>query len=97
MSKARDFMETILSDRGDRFESTVKALRDAGFLAASYSKGDAFTPAQITLDNGITITIDKDSGAYEIKPDAIYTNQLHKKQRFFNPNDLIQALAQVIK
>jgi hypothetical protein len=100
MSKAKEFLkvhETILSDIGDRFESTVKALRDAGFLTATYSKGDAFTPAQITLDNGIVISIDNDSGNLEIQPDAKYGAALHKKQRFFTPGDLIQALSGMTK
>lgn len=98
MSKAGDFIkvhETILSDIGDRFESTVKALRDAGFLAATYSKGDSFTPAQITLDNGIVITIDNETGAYDIKPDQRYAASIHKRQRFFSPGDLIQSLSQM--
>jgi len=98
MSKAKEFLkvhETILSDVGDRFESTVKALWDAGFLAACFSKGDAANPACITLDNGIVITIDNDSGAYDIKPNQRYAAALHKRQRFFSPGDLIQALAQM--
>jgi hypothetical protein len=98
MSRAKEFLkvhETILSDIGDRFESTVKALRDAGFLAATYSKGDAFTPAQITLDNGIVISIDNETGAYDIKPDQRYAASLHKKQKLFTPGDLIQSLSQM--
>ena len=98
MSKAKEFLkihETILSDIGDRFESTVKALRDAGFLAASFSKGDAANPAEITLDNGIVISIDNNTGTYDIKPDQRYAAALHKRQRFFSPGDLIQALSQM--
>jgi hypothetical protein len=98
MSKAREFMkmhETILSDIGDRFETTVKALRDAGFLSAAYSKGDAANPACITLDNGIVITIDNESGAYDIQANPRYTAALHGKQRFFNPGDLISALSSI--
>lgn len=96
MSRAVEFIkiyETKLSDIGDRFESTVKALKDAGFLTATYSKGDSTNPAQITLDNGIVITIDNESGAYDIAPDSRYVASLHKKQRFFTPGDLIQCLS----
>jgi len=95
MSKARDYIklhETVLSDIGDRFESAVKALKDAGFLAAQYSKGDSANPAQITLDNGIVITIDNETGAYDIQPNQRYAASLHKRQRFFTPGDLVQAL-----
>lgn len=100
MSKAKEFMrmhETILSDIGDRFEATVKALRDAGFLTACYSKGDAANPATITMDNGIVIVIDNETGAMNIQPNQEYAARLHHKQRFFNPGDLIQALGQIVK
>jgi len=100
MSRAGDLSkvcETVLSDIGDRFEATVKALRDAGFLTSSFSKGDAFDPPQITLDNGIVITIDKDSGALEVQLDPSVVGRLHRRQRFFTPGDLIQALSKIKK
>lgn len=100
MSKAKKFLkvhETILSDLGDRFETAVKALKDSGFLTTTLYKGDAFTPPQITLDNGIVISIDKDSGAYEIQSDTELVKNLHSRQRFFTPGDLIQVLSQITK
>lgn len=100
MSKARDLFrlsETVLSDLGDRFETIVKALRDAGFVTSSFSKGDAFTSPTITLDNGIVITINTDTGALEIGPDSSIVKNLHPKQRFFNSGDLIQALTSLKK
>lgn len=100
MSKARnlsELCETVLSDLGDRFETTVKALRDAGFVTSSFSKGDAFTSPTITLDNGIVITVNTDTGALEISPDQSIVKNLHPKQRFFTPGDLVQALISLKK